>query len=79
MVSRLEGEGSVDWRGRGHTHTQGDTPSSLLYCSHHLEGEGSVDWSLLTGGEWPHTNWFRYSGFRVSSPVCPLHTAHSCE
>ena len=26
-----------------HQFTEGDTPSSLLYCSHHLEGVGSVD------------------------------------
>ena len=24
--------------------TEGDTPSSLLYCSHHLEGGRAVDW-----------------------------------
>ena len=27
-----------------HQFTEGNTPSSLLYCSHDLEGEGSVDW-----------------------------------
>ena len=46
-----------------HQFTEEDTPSSLLYCSHHLEegrsvdwrGEGSLDWfvrMVLEGFEW---------------------------